>query len=93
MAVRVQGVSGAFLPGLKPLCLWVLPGGGAAISKSDELRSGFGFVFAEAGSFFRRFAFGRLPLAGRLNLSLDVMDFVGSSVLRAFGECLGAQRR
>ena len=27
------------------------------------------------------------------DLSLDVMDFVGSSVLRAFGECLGAQRR
>ena len=27
------------------------------------------------------------------DLSLDVTDFVGSSVLRAFGECLGAQRR
>lgn len=75
-----------FLPGLESSCRFFQ--GRAMKSKSDEFSFRVGFCLCRDKALLLRFSFGEIA-----GLSLDVTDFVGSSVLRAFGECLGAQRR
>ncbi len=72
-------------------CVWGFCSGRLFFRERRELS--FGFSLCREEPFkgkFRSFALGR---GSEGDLSLDVTDFVGSSVLRAFGECLGAQRR